>query len=281
METKTAVVALAALAQESRLSVFRLLVEAGSAGMAAGKIAESLGMAPSSLSFHLKELTHAGMASARQEGRFIIYKANFAKAAELVAFLSENCCGGQPCDLSCNARVSAPGVAMSAAGKVFNVLILCTGNSARSIMAEALVNAMGQGRFRAFSAGSQPTGKVNPYAIEKLHSIQYPTDSLRSKSWDEFAAPGAPQMDFIITVCDNAAGEVCPLWPGQPVSAHWGFEDPAAVQGSDEDKRRAFDKVFRLMLNRVRLLVNLPLDALDQVARQRELRAIGQAAPTE
>ena len=281
METKTAVVALAALAQESRLSVFRLLVEAGSAGMAAGKIAESLGMAPSSLSFHLKELTHAGMASARQEGRFIIYKANFAKAAELVAFLSENCCGGQPCDLSCNARVSAPGVAMSAAGKVFNVLILCTGNSARSIMAEALVNAMGQGRFRAFSAGSQPTGKVNPFAIEKLHSIQYPTDSLRSKSWDEFAAPGAPQMDFIITVCDNAAGEVCPLWPGQPVSAHWGFEDPAAVQGSDEDKRRAFDKVFRLMLNRVRLLVNLPLDALDQVARQRELRAIGQAAPTE
>ena len=281
METKTAVVALAALAQESRLSVFRLLVEAGSAGMAAGKIAESLGMAPSSLSFHLKELTHAGMASARQEGRFIIYKANFAKAAELVAFLSENCCGGQPCDLSCNARVSAPGVAISAAGKVFNVLILCTGNSARSIMAEALVNAMGQGRFRAFSAGSQPTGKVNPFAIEKLHSIQYPTDSLRSKSWDEFAAPGAPQMDFIITVCDNAAGEVCPLWPGQPVSAHWGFEDPAAVQGSDEDKRRAFDKVFRLMLNRVRLLVNLPLDALDQVARQRELRAIGQAAPTE
>jgi len=281
METKTAVVALAALAQESRLSVFRLLVEAGPAGVSAGKIAEALGMAPSSLSFHLKELTHAGMASARQEGRFIIFKANFAKAAELVAFLSENCCGGQPCDLSCNARVSAPGVAMSAAGKVFNVLILCTGNSARSIMAEALVNAMGQGRFRAFSAGSQPTGKVNPFAIEKLHSIQYPTDSLRSKSWDEFAAPGAPQMDFIITVCDNAAGEVCPLWPGQPVSAHWGFEDPAAVQGSDEDKRRAFDKVFRLMLNRVRLLVNLPLDALDQVARQRELRAIGQAAPTE
>ena len=281
METKTAVVALAALAQESRLSVFRLLVEDGPAGVSAGKIAEALGMAPSSLSFHLKELTHAGMASARQEGRFIIYKANFAKAAELVAFLSENCCGGQPCDLSCNARVSAPGVAMSAAGKVFNVLILCTGNSARSIMAEALVNAMGQGRFRAFSAGSQPTGKVNPFAIEKLHSIQYPTDSLRSKSWDEFAAPGAPQMDFIITVCDNAAGEVCPLWPGQPVSAHWGFEDPAAVQGSDEDKRRAFDKVFRLMLNRVRLLVNLPLDALDQVARQRELRAIGQAAPTE
>jgi len=281
METKTAVVALAALAQESRLSVFRLLVEAGPAGVSAGKIAEALGMAPSSLSFHLKELTHAGMASARQEGRFIIYKANFAKAAELVAFLSENCCGGQSCDLSCNARVSAPGVAMSAAGKVFNVLILCTGNSARSIMAEALVNAMGQGRFRAFSAGSQPTGKVNPFAIEKLHSIQYPTDSLRSKSWDEFAAPGAPQMDFIITVCDNAAGEVCPLWPGQPVSAHWGFEDPAAVQGSDEDKRRAFDKVFRLMLNRVRLLVNLPLDALDQVARQRELRAIGQAAPTE
>jgi len=281
METKTAVVALAALAQESRLSVFRLLVEAGPAGVSAGKIAEALGMAPSSLSFHLKELTHAGMASARQEGRFIIYKANFAKAAELVAFLSENCCGGQPCDLSCNARVSAPGVAMSAAGKVFNVLILCTGNSARSIMAEALVNAMGQGRFRAFSAGSQPTGKVNPFAIEKLHSIQYPTDSLRSKSWDEFAAPGAPQMDFIITVCDNAAGEVCPLWPGQPVSAHWGFEDPAAVQGSDEDKRRAFDVAFERIRERVLRFVHLPLGALDAAALQRAIRDMGQSGAAQ
>jgi len=140
--------------------------------------------------------------------------------------------------------------------KVFNVLVLCTGNSARSIMAEALVNTMGNGRFRAYSAGSHPTGKVNPFALEKVEGVKYPTADIRSKSWDEFAAPGAPQMDFIVTVCDNAAGEMCPVWPGQPVSAHWGFEDPAAVEGSDDEKRHAFDVVFRQIMTRVRTFVN-------------------------
>ncbi len=165
--------------------------------------------------------------------------------------------------------------------KTYNVLILCTGNSARSIMAEALINTMGQGRFRAYSAGSTPTGKVNPFAIEKVRAVNYPTDSLRSKSWDEFATPDAPKMDFIITVCDNAAGEVCPVWPGQPISAHWGFEDPAAVEGTDDEKRRAFDKVFRLMMNRVRLFVNLPLGTLDRTAIKQELLNIGQIGTPE
>jgi arsenate reductase len=164
--------------------------------------------------------------------------------------------------------------------KIWNVLILCTGNSARSIMAEALINTMGQGRFRAFSTGSHPTGKVHPLAIEKARSVEFPTENLRSKSWDEFAAPGAPPMDFIITVCDNAAGELCPVWPGQPVSAHWGFEDPAAVEGTDAEKRRAFDKVFRLMMNRVRLFVNLSLNTLEQTAIKRELANIGKTGPT-
>lgn len=161
--------------------------------------------------------------------------------------------------------------------RTYQVLILCTGNSARSIMAEALINTMGQGRFRACSAGSHPTGKVHPFAIEKARSVDYPVETLRSKSWDEFAAPDAPQMDFIITVCDNAAGEICPAWPGQPISAHWGFEDPAAVNGSEHDQRRAFDKVFRLMMNRVRLFVNLPLTTLDRSAIQREVQNIGKA----
>jgi len=163
--------------------------------------------------------------------------------------------------------------------RTYNVLILCTGNSARSIMAEALINTMGQGRFRAYSAGSHPTGKVNPFAIEKAQSVKYPTENLRSKSWDEFATPDAPKMDFIITVCDNAAGEMCPVWPGQPISAHWGFEDPAAVEGSDDEKRRVFDQTFRHMMNRVRLFVNLPLKMLDQTAIKRELSNIGKAGP--
>ena len=159
--------------------------------------------------------------------------------------------------------------------RIYNVLILCTGNSARSIMAEALINTMGQGRFRAYSAGSHPTGKVNPFAVEQVESVNYPTENLRSKSWDEYATPDAPKMDFIITVCDNAAGEMCPVWPGQPISAHWGFEDPAAVEGTDAEKRRAFEQTFRHMMNRVRLFLNLPLKMLDQTAIKRELANIG------
>ncbi len=269
MEIKTAVTALAALAQESRLSVFRLLVAAGPAGMAAGKVGEALGIAPSSLSFHLKELLHAGMVTSRQEGRFVIYRADFAQAAALVAFLSDHCCGGQPCALG--------GALRGASGKVWSVLILCTGNSARSILAEALINHLGKGRVRAYSAGNQPTGRVHPLALEKLRASGYPTDGLRSKSWDEFAVPGAPQMDAVITVCDNAAGEVCPLWPGQPARAHWGFADPAAATGSDEDRRRAFDGVFERIRARVQALLALPLETLDAAALQRALRGLGQA----
>lgn len=159
--------------------------------------------------------------------------------------------------------------------KVYNVLVLCTGNSARSIMAEGLINVLGKGRFRAYSAGSHPTGAVNPFAIEQLKSIGYPTEQLRSKSWDEFSAPGAPEMDFVFTVCDKAAGEVCPIWPGHPLTAHWGFADPAAVQGSDDDKRRAFQAIFRQIACRVRAFVDLPLDKLDKAAIQQEITAIG------
>ncbi len=156
-----------------------------------------------------------------------------------------------------------------------NILILCTGNSARSIMAEAIINTLGAGRFVAHSAGSQPAGRVHPLALEKLSAIGYPTAQLRSKSWDEFAGAGAPTMDFIITVCDNAAGETCPLWPGQPISAHWGFPDPAAVQGSAAEQRAAFEQVFQRITQRVRLLLALPLASLDSLAISRELQNIG------
>lgn len=159
--------------------------------------------------------------------------------------------------------------------RIYSVLFLCTGNSARSILGEAILNTIGRGRFRAFSAGSHPTGRVNPFAIELLQKNRLPTEELRSKSWDEFAGAGAPQLDFVFTVCDSAAGEVCPVWPGQPITAHWGVPDPAAVGGADEDKRKAFFAAYTVLFNRIALLVNLPLRNLDRLALQQKVREIG------
>ena len=158
-----------------------------------------------------------------------------------------------------------------------NTLFLCTGNSARSVLAEATLNDLGRERFKAFSAGSRPGGIVNPFALELLKLRGHPAEGMRSKSWDEFATPGAPQMDFIITVCDNAAGETCPFWPGHPASAHWGVEDPAAAEGSDDDKRAAFATAYAILRRRIELLLALPLDQLDALARTTRLKEIGQA----
>ncbi len=159
--------------------------------------------------------------------------------------------------------------------KTYNVLFLCTGNSARSIMAEALLNTLGKGRFHAYSAGSHPGGTVHPLAIEQIKHTGYEIANLRSKSWDEFAEPGAPKMDFIITVCDNAAGEVCPIWPGQPVSAHWGFADPASATGTDDEKRAVFSAIAHQISSRIRLFNQLPLHTLEKNAIRREMVAIG------
>ena len=161
--------------------------------------------------------------------------------------------------------------------RAFNVLFLCTGNSARSIMAESILRQVGADRFRAFSAGSHPAGRVNPFALELLARNRMPTDGLRSKNWDEFAQPGAPKLDFVFTVCDNAAGEVCPVWPGQPMTAHWGIPDPAAVEGSDEDKRKAFGEASRTLLNRIRIFASLPLGKLDRLSLQRKLDELGKS----
>jgi arsenate reductase len=161
----------------------------------------------------------------------------------------------------------------------YNVLFLCTGNSARSILAEAYLNSAGRARFVAYSAGSQPAGRVNPFALELLRKNRMSTEGLRSKSWDEFAQPGAPKMNFVFTVCDNAAGEACPVWPGQPVSAHWGIEDPAVVQGTDEEKRRAFLKAFTQLSVRINLFLNLPLEKLDRMALKAKLDEIGKRRP--
>ncbi|HEY9568766.1 MAG TPA: arsenate reductase ArsC [Thalassobaculum sp.] len=159
----------------------------------------------------------------------------------------------------------------------YNVLFLCTGNSARSILAEALLNRLGGGRFRAFSAGSHPKGAPHPYALDLLRNQNVPVDGLRSKSWDEFAAPGAPPMHFVFTVCDDAAGEICPVWPGQPISAHWGLPDPAPAEGSEAERRYAFADALRLLHNRISIFVSLPMRSLDRLQLQQRLDAVGTA----
>lgn len=166
----------------------------------------------------------------------------------------------------------------------YNVLFLCTGNSARSIMAEAILNKVGRGKFRAFSTGSQPKGEVNPRTIQLLQGLGYDTAGFRSKSWEEFARPGAPALDFVFTVCDNAAGEACPLWPGQPVTAHWGVPDPAEATGSDAEVALAFKDAYRMLQRRIEIFVSLPLRSLDRLTLLTKLRDIGQltgAAPAE
>jgi len=170
-----------------------------------------------------------------------------------------------------------PGRIMSR--KTYNVLFLCTHNSARSILAEVHLNHIGKGRFTAYSAGSHPSGRVNPMTVEVLRRAGYALDALRSKGWDEFAVPSAPKMDFVITVCDNAAGEACPIWPGQPVTAHWGFEDPSQAKGTEEERRRVFHRVFQQITARIQLFLSLPMEKLDALSLQQRLKDIGESKP--
>jgi len=163
--------------------------------------------------------------------------------------------------------------------RIYNVLFLCTGNSARSILAECALNRLGRGRFRGYSAGSFPKGEVHPYALELLHRQNFPTERLRSKSWSEFAERQAPRLDFVFTVCDNAAGEACPIWPGQPMTAHWGLPDPAAAEGNEAERRLAFAETLRMLNNRISTFVNLPIKSLDKLSLQKRLHEIGRDLP--
>lgn len=286
MTLDEAVKALGALAQETRLSAFRRLVRAGPDGVAAGALATALEVPANTLSFHLSHLAQAGLAVPRREGRSIVYTADFARMNGLLGFLTENCCGGgRPVSVCC--PPPAPSTAPSTDGPVmteprlYTVLFLCTGNSARSIMAEAALSRWGAGRFRAFSAGSHPTGRVNPLALKLLEQFNYDTAGFRSKSWDEFAVPGAPPLDFVFTVCDNAAGEMCPVWPGQPMTAHWGVEDPAAFDGPEEQGLKLFRRVYLELEHRIKLFTSLRVEALDRLSLQSRLTAIGTAHPED
>jgi protein-tyrosine-phosphatase/DNA-binding transcriptional ArsR family regulator len=277
-----AVDALAALAHPTRLAAFRRLVEAGPKGLPAGDLARLLNVPHNTMSGHLAELSSAALVNSRREGRSVIYSADLDGLAWLVGFLVGDCCGGRPdaCgdDHPLLSRISAltqRGFTLMPGSRPFNVLILCTGNSARSIMAEAILNKLGAGRFKAYSAGSQPKGEVNPEARALLTQLGYDLSWARSKSWEEFARPGAPQMDFVFTVCDDAAGESCPVWPGQPMTAHWGIEDPAAARGTPAEIRAAFADAYRHLYNRIAVFVSLPIASLDKLTLQARLLEIG------
>jgi len=260
-----------ALAQENRLDIFRLLVRAGLEGIAAGVLSERLGLVPANLSFHLNQLRYAGLVWSRREGRSIIYAANFDAMNDFVAYLTENCCEEQSQAPSMSARESGP-----AADRELNILFLCTRNSARSVMAESALNRWGKGKFRGFSAGSHPSKNVHPMALQVLEGLRYETGGLRSKSWNEFARRGAPKLDFVFTLCDRAAAEVCPTWPGQPISAHWGVIDPVTFAGTGDAKRRFFLSVYKELEHRIKIFTSLPLDTLERFAVERRVREIGQ-----
>lgn len=282
MDKTQALDSLSALAQQTRLDVFQLLIRYEPEGLAAGDIAERLGVPQNTLSTHLAILTRAGLATSERRSRQIIYRAVVPAVRGLVRYLVDDCCAGHP-ELgrhfdcrggeTCASPLPKENAAMP--DRIYNVLFLCTGNSARSIIAETILNKDGAGRFRAFSAGSHPAGQVNPLAIEILTEEGFPTEGLRSKSWDEFAVPGAPEMDFVFTVCDNAAGEVCPVWPGQPMTAHWGIEDPARVVGTHFQQKAAFITAARYLKNRITAFLSLPLASVDRMALTSHLRDIG------
>lgn len=282
MNPETAVAALAALAQPTRLALFRLLVERGPGPVPAGEIAEALGVPTTTLSFHLKALTRADLIAMEPEGRFVRYRARFPTMQALVAYLTENCCRGEPG--ACTEWLKTPPDATSllpeeaTAGQrhPLHVLVLCTGNSARSILAEALFNHLGHGRVKAWSAGSHPAGAVNPHALALLQQEGLGTARLRSKSWEEFSV--GPEFDYIITVCDNAAGESCPVWPGHPMTVHWGIADPAAAAGGAAARQEAFRLAYDRLQRRIQLFLALPLEQLSRAQQLRALAALHAAA---
>jgi ArsR family transcriptional regulator, arsenate/arsenite/antimonite-responsive transcriptional repressor / arsenate reductase (thioredoxin) len=276
MEMNNALACFAALSQPTRLEAFRLLVQAEPDGLAAGELARRLDTPQNTLSTHLSILTRCGLARGDRRGRSVVYRASVAQLRGLTDFLAKDCCGGAP--QRCAPDAQTERVPRMTDDRTYNVLFLCTGNSARSILAEALLGCIGGARFRAFSAGSQPKGAVHPMALKILGDGNFPLKEFRSKSWEEFSGEGAPKMDFIFTVCDSAAGEACPVWPGQPMTAHWGIDDPAAATGAPIEIERAFVQAFNYLKRRIELFTALPIDKLDRLTLHAKIKAIGAEA---
>jgi arsenate reductase len=270
---------LGALAHATRLEAFRLLTRYLPYGLAAGDLSRLMAIPHNTLSTHLAALEQVGLLRSRRDGRSVIFVAVPERALLISRFLVEDCRAGaekRPGAPVREAVIPFPAKReVVVIERIYNVLILCTGNSARSIMAEAILAKEGQGRFRAFSAGSRPKAHPNLLALSLLKDLGYDISGFRSKSWEEFAGADAPRMDFILTVCDSAAGESCPFWPGHPLVVHWGIPDPAAANGTEAEMRAAFLDAYRRLAKRITTFVNLDVENLDLAALKRRLVEIG------
>ena len=279
MEQNRAAHAFATLGHPGRMAVFRLLMRFAPQGVRPTEIAEALGMKQNTLSHHLADLTASGLVQVTRVGRSLYYAVDLDTTEGLIGYLALDVGRARPDLLA--PLLSAPKDAAQMDPNIpdtdFDVLFICSGNSARSIFAEALLRDLGKGKFQAFSAGTRPNTELNPFALEILKRNGHDTSVLRSKHISEFQRPGAIVMDFVFTVCDSASGEACPVWPGRPMTAHWGIEDPAAVEGPDIEKEKAFVAAFRYMRNRIAVFTALPVASLDKAALGTKLREIGRS----
>ena len=279
MELHAAANLLSTLGHDGRLSVFRLLARRLPDGVRPSEIAEALGLKPNTLSVYVSALEGAGLVSSHRQGRAVYYRAEMPAMAGLVDYLVADCCRGRP-DLCLPSEALNPkDTAMS--DTQYNVLFICTGNSARSIFAEALLAELGGDKFVAHSAGTRPYSELNPFAVELLERNGHDISGLRSKNVSEFQGDDAPGLDFVFTVCDAAANEECPPWEGQPLTAHWGLPDPVKVEGTDAEKSYAFANTYAMMRRRISAFVNLPFEQLDKMSLQSRLDEIGQIAPED
>ncbi len=281
MEMKEAAAAFAVLAQETRLALVRLLASHGASGLAAGEIAAELGVAASTLSFHLAALEQAGLIRSRRQGRRIIYAVRFVRLRQLLGFLAETSFGGRGefnRDLAELLGNNGGGEEASPMQPTFNVIFICTRNSARSILAEAILEKIGGGRFNAYSAGTAPAERPMPEVIERLAALGHDVSQLRSKAWTEFSGPNAPRMDFVLTLCDVPAGEACPDLGARPITASWPFPDPAQFTGSAVERTALLNGLYSMIRRRLEAFTSLPFGRLDEIALRRRLDELGDTA---
>jgi protein-tyrosine-phosphatase/DNA-binding transcriptional ArsR family regulator len=276
MEAKSAALGFAALSQETRLGLVRLLAERAERGMSAGELAAAMQQAPSTLSFHLAALEQAGLVRSTRQGRYVIYAVRLAGLRSLFGFLTETCCNGRPelCGLIAS-LIPEDVEEVRAMTPAFNVLFLCTHNSARSIIAEAILEKIANGKFNAYSAGSDPAQAPMAEVIDRLRALGHDVSKLRSKSWNEFTGPNAPRMDFVITLCDTLHGQVCPDFGNKTVTAAWPFPDPAKFSGSEMERTTMLNQLYGMIRRRLEVFINLPYASLDSIALKARLDELG------